>query len=186
MKPYKEEWRDIDGYVGYYQISNNGRVKSIDRVIIRSNNKKQTFKERIIRPAKSPNGYLSVSLFKNGKGKQHTIHSLVATAFLANKNECINHIDGNKENNCVDNLEWCTYSENLYHANKLGLVKHKSRYGKDNSNAKSVVQTLNGRIVKIWDSMADAERNGFSVKSISNCCRGESNSHKGYGWRYCE
>ena len=181
-----EEWRDVKGFEGYYQISNYGRVKSLERIIGRSNGNKQTIRARILKPCISNSGYYEVPLYKDGKGKQYTVHRLVAEAFLRNVNLCVNHIDGNKLNNCVENLEWCTYSDNITHAIKYGLVKHEPKYGKDNPNAKRIVQIHDGMIVKVWDSMADAQRAGFNFKSISNCCRGECKTHKGYEWQYYE
>lgn len=114
-----EEWRDIEGYEGLYQVSNLGRVKSLERVIIRANNRAMPYKEQILKNRKTSNGYLYVSLYKNKQCKNHSIHRLVAQSFIENPNnyEEINHIDENKTNNNVVNLEWCTRKQNMAHGN---------------------------------------------------------------------
>ena len=101
-----EEWRDIKGYEGKYQVSNLGRVKSL--------NYNHTKKEKILSDYPNTYGYLYVNLYKNGKGKPFYIHKLVAQAFIDNPNNYreINHKDENKQNNRVENLEWCNRKYN--------------------------------------------------------------------------
>lgn len=116
-----EIWKDIKGYEGKYQVSNLGNVKSSwmwtgDKYIKR---------EKILRNILYKNGYLYVSLSKDGKVKRFKVNRLVAEAFIDNPYNLpiTNHKDGDKTNNCVSNLEWCTHSENLSHAYKIGLRK---------------------------------------------------------------
>lgn len=112
-----QEWRDIKGYEGKYQVSNLGNVKSLN--FHRKN------KECLLTPKIDKDGYLEIALYKNGKSKYYRIHRLVAIAFISNnenKKE-VNHINGIKSDNRVDNLEWCTSSENQVHAYKTGLQK---------------------------------------------------------------
>ncbi|MGB5637215.1 MAG: NUMOD4 domain-containing protein [Waterburya sp.] len=118
-----EVFVDIRGYEGYYQVSNYGNVKSLDRVIKEKTGKTQTLKSRILKPRTNPSGYYYVGLRKNGTRATFAIHQLLAQAFIPNPNnkKTVNHIDGNKLNNSVSNLEWTTYSENLEHAYKTGL-----------------------------------------------------------------
>ena len=118
----QEIWKDIKGYEGLYQISNLGNVKSI-RYFNHANNKAYT-RNRLLKTSKTEKGYLRVELYKKGKGKKIRVHRLVAETFLPNLYNFkeINHKDGNKQNNCVDNLEWCTHSYNMREACKLGLV----------------------------------------------------------------
>ena len=120
-----EIWKDIKGLEGSYQVSNLGRVKSLARVIKRSDNTIQTFKERILKVLPDNNGYSRVSLPIKGKQTKVRIHRLVAIAFIENKENKkeVNHIDGIKNNNNVTNLEWCTGSENRKHAWDIGLRK---------------------------------------------------------------
>lgn len=112
----QELFRDIVGYEGIYQISNLGNVKSFKRVS----------KGELLKPVYRK-GYATVTLSKNGISKIHSIHRLIATAFIPNPDNLpiINHIDGNKTNNDLSNLEWCTQLENMRHAFKTGLINHK-------------------------------------------------------------
>ncbi len=118
-----EVFADIPGYEGYYQVSNYGNVRSLDRVIKEKTGKTQTIKGRVLKQRINPGGYYYVGLGKNGSKATFAIHQLVAQAFIPNpKNKkTVNHMDGNKLNNSVANLEWSTYSENLEHAYKAGL-----------------------------------------------------------------
>lgn len=117
----EEIWKDIQGYEGLYQVSNLGRVKSLARLDTRG----QRVSEKILKLGKHRAGYFRVNLYKNGKMKQYLVHRLVALAFIPNpeNKEQVNHIDGNKQNNVIENLEWCTHSENIQHAYRTGLAK---------------------------------------------------------------
>jgi len=110
-----EEWRDITGYEGYYQVSSKGNVRSLDRTVVNSTGVESNVKGRNIKYSLVGAGYCQIKLFKNGKRDNKYVHQLVASAFISNpKNYSeINHIDYNKENNCVENLEWCTHMENM-------------------------------------------------------------------------
>lgn len=129
-----EEWRDITGYEGLYQVSNWGRVKTMAR--LHREDRPYMKQERLMKPPVNNVGYPQVCLYKDKKGVIHSVHRLVATAFLERKPEhrVINHIDGNKQNNRIDNLEWCTYGHNQSHAIRTGLIKIVS--GEDTYNAK--------------------------------------------------
>lgn len=119
-----EVWKDIKGYQGYYQVSNFGRVKSLDRIVTYSDKKVHSLKGKILKPMITKHGYETVDLRKNQKRKTSKIHRLVAIAFLKNKKNKpqVNHIDGVKTNNNLSNLEWVNNSENIRHAYKKGLI----------------------------------------------------------------
>lgn len=110
-----EIWKDIPGYEGLYQASNFGRIKSLPR--------KASPRDFLLRFATRPDGYPGCALVKNRKPASFTVHRLIAMTFLSPKKDNleINHIDGNKLNNMVENLEWCTRSENLKHCFRIGL-----------------------------------------------------------------
>lgn len=124
----KEIWKDIKGYEGLYQISNLGRVKSLDRVI-EKRDFSYTIKGKVFKRSLSNKGYVQTELTKNGIRKQFKVHRLVALHFLScenTENLTVNHIDGDKNNNKPENLEWCTLEENMRHAykNKLKFRKY--------------------------------------------------------------
>lgn len=123
-----EEWKDIKGFEGMYQISNLGKVKTL--------NYKNTGEERIRANSLTKDGYLKIRLLYKGKDKTVGVHRLVAEAFIPNieNKETVNHIDGNKQNNIVENLEWANRKEQMVHAYKLKLKKAKK--GIDNINSK--------------------------------------------------
>lgn len=119
----EEVWKDIKGYEGSYQVSNLGRVKSIDRLDSANHRLRGKIKSTSIRP----NGYENVILCKNSKRKGYSVHRLVAEAFISNPENKpqVNHIDENKTNNRVNNLEWCTNKDNMNYGSRTtkALVK---------------------------------------------------------------
>ena len=119
-----EIWKNISGYEGFYQVSNKGRVKSL-----------KWAGGKIMKPSEIRGGYLGTNLY-NHSSHAVRVHQLVAEAFIPNPENkpCVNHIDGNKQNNCVENLEWVTYSENTLHAHRNNLIKTKK--GSEVYNAK--------------------------------------------------
>ena len=183
----KEIWKDIPNYEGLYQVSNLGRIKSLQRkqYCPKTNKINIIKKERILKQHNSK-GYNFVILYKNNNIKNNLVHRLVANAFIDNfKNySYINHIDGNKSNNKVENLEWCTASENTKHAYKNGLSKAKK--GKENIKSKIICQyDLKGNFIKKHYSIMDAEREKqANHSSIIRCCMNRQKSAGGYIWRY--
>ena len=120
----EEKFKDIEGYEGLYQVSNLGRVKSLERYIKISSGGIKKIKETILKFS-TRNGYSIVMIYKNKKGYRKSVNRLVAETFIPNfKNKPqVNHIDGNKLNNVVENLEWCTQKENIEHSYRLGSSK---------------------------------------------------------------
>lgn len=177
-----EEWRDIKGYEGLYQVSNYGRVKSLDY--------NHTGEERILKPVrlamKSGNAYYQVHLCKDGKTNSKRVHRLVAQAFIPNPNGLpdINHKDENGLNNRVDNLEWCTHKYNCNYGTRNGRIKQKMINGK---TSKPVYQySIDGKLIKEWTSLNEIERQtGYSCAHICKCCSGERKTAYGYKWSYC-
>ena len=189
----EEIWRDIKGYEGYYQVSNLGKVRSLDRYIVNKKGERKHFTEKYLAQV-SRRDYLGVTLSKNNKSKMFSTHILVAETFIPNPENKpeINHIDGNKQNNKVDNLEWCTRSENELHAYKNGLANPSDRqkqaakkYAKENYSKKVVQYSLNGEFIKEWNSMHDVWRElGIRPSYICRCCKGLRRQTCGYIWKY--
>lgn len=120
-----EIYKSVLGYEGIYEVSNLGNVRSLDRIVIYKDGRKRLWKGVLMTGGKTPTGYEFVSLKISGKVNQQYIHRLVAFHFIPNSEnkKTVNHIDGNKSNNAMFNLEWNTPSENSIHAVKLGLSK---------------------------------------------------------------
>jgi hypothetical protein len=139
-----EVWKDIKGYEGHYQISNLGRVKSLSRAVKSRVGVFGTKKEIILKPFKNGDGYLKYKLCINGKEKSVISHRLVANEFLENplNKPQVNHKNGIKDDNRVDNLEWVTSSENVIHslANNLKIPQKGSEHGMSKLTEKEVLE----------------------------------------------
>lgn len=180
----KEEWKDIEGYEGLYQISNFGRIKSFDREVKQWNGFKTInvlYKGKIIKLKKTNRGYLRVSLSKKGVISCFNVHRLVAKHFLNNYDEnlTVDHIDCDKTNNVISNLRMVTLKENiqLSYKNKLHKLKRVGKY------------TLEDELIEIYDSVAEASRkNNCSSQLIKNCCDRKKYclTGKKYKWKYEE
>lgn len=167
----EEIWKPIKGYEGLYEISNWGRVKSL--------NYHHTGKPRLLRPKVDKYGYLVVCFCKDGKRKYFFVHRLVAQSFIPNPDNLpqVNHKDENKKNNNADNLEWCTCLYNINYGS------HNERRAKTQS--KPVLQfSLTGEFIREWLSISECGRNGFYTSCVCRCCNGELKSHKGFKWCY--
>lgn len=168
------QWRDVAGYEGLYRISDEGDVIALPR-IVECNGKLMHRKGNPIKPhLRGKNGlyYVAVSLSKNGKTKAHSVHRLVAEAFLPNENGLpeINHKDENPFNNRVDNLEWCSRQYNI-----------------DYSKSKPVAQIDGGRVVARFKSIKEAGRQtGIKRTGINNVLTGWAETAGGFHWAYCD
>lgn len=201
----QELFRDIEGYEGLYQISNLGNVRSF-KAVSKGGNLKPVYRK----------GYLTVTLRKNGVSKIHSIHRLIATAFIPNPDNLpvINHIDGNRGNNDISNLEWCTQLENMRHAFKTGLIKHKPLTDEQKLKVSTTTKEAMSR-PEIKEKMRQLAKGKVGVKSarhkevinldtgetfisvreaskfyrihesnLASCCRGERSIAGGYHWKY--
>lgn len=177
----QEEWKDVRGFEGYYQISNLGRVKSVERVVKKKNGTLMKVSEKIRVLSQTTDNYSYVVLAKNGKNKTFLVHRLVAETFIGNPNNlpCVNHKDENKQNDCVDNLEWCTYEYNNTYKN-IHL-----RRCQDNIRRMVIQYDLDMHEIKRWDSIIEAAK-FYNIQSanISACCMYRRNHCAGFKWRY--
>jgi hypothetical protein len=141
----EEIWKDIEGYERYYQVSNFGRVKSLERIVKHSKGGKKIVKERILNNCICGSGYYTVLLAKEGVNKRIMNHVLVAKSFLKNPNNkrTVNHIDCNKLNNNLSNLEFSTDSENQIHASKNGLKPKGEKHVNSKIKSKDVLYIRN-------------------------------------------
>lgn len=178
-------WKDIKGYEGIYQVSNYGQVKSLRRLRKSSKGSVCIVRERLMKSKIDKYGYVAYSLCKESKMSYFTSHRLVALAFIENKHNYkqINHINGNKLDNSIYNLEWCDNQHNMKEAYRLGLSK--ARKSKDNLLSKKIGKIKDGIFVKEYHSLSDACFDNKVVKSaIGNCLKGRSKSCAGFQWVY--
>lgn len=183
----KEMWKDVEGYEGYYQVSNKGRVKGLERTVYAGRGRTRKQYEKIMSDNKhNGRGYKLVSLSKDGISKNKYIHRLVAEAFIKNGNNFpqVNHKDEDVGNNRVDNLEWCTQKYNNNYGTKKERLSEILR--KNNVHCKPVLRiSKTGFIIKKYDSINDASKEmNVSSQAISDCLRGKQKHSAGYRWEY--
>ncbi len=188
----QEVFKDVSGYEGSYQVSNLGRVKSLERTRLTNKGGSTKVNERILYSNTDSNGYEYVSLSKGGTMKSLKVHRLVGLCFIPNPENKpqINHKNGIKSDNNYHNLEWCTCRENAIHAFQLGLrLPNNYWLGKTGSlHNKSIPvsqYTLDGEFIKSYGSMREAEREaGTHGTLISKVCNGIYKQAGGFKWEY--
>jgi len=165
-----EKWADVAGYSGSYQVSSLGRVRSVERVDSDGNRRRG---QHMI-PYRKANGYVAVTLWSCGKGKERYVHRLVAAAFIDNPNDLpqVNHKDGDTANNAVENLEWVTNAENQTHARRVLAKGVRAVCGISEASGEEVY----------FPSLQHAVEAGFVRANIQKCIAGTRNVHRGYKW----
>ena len=181
----EEIWKPIVGYEDLYEISSFGNVRSLDKYVNCKNNSKRLIKGKVISQFIN-HGYKIVDLTKNGQRKHCRVHRLVAQAFIPNydNKEDVNHIDGNKTNNRIENLEWCTRQENIIHALENGL--------NSSTNYQYAIKVTNKKIYcyetnEIYNSMSEAS----SILNVPRSyvwrkCHNKTKDYKGYTFKIIE
>lgn len=208
-----EEWRKIKinkngidyDFSDSYEVSNLGNVRSLDRYVVSSNGRRRFIKGKMRTPILDKDGYLLVSLWKDGKGGMFKIHRLVCTAFLPNPNNLpiINHRDENPANNTLDNLEWCNAEYNSNYGNAIDKRTESWKNQWCVAQSKKMLETrrknecvgspkyvlqicpLTKCIIKMYSSMSEAQRE-TKILHIDAVCRGERNKAGGYEWMYLD
>jgi len=182
-----EIWKSIIGYEGFYEVSNLGKIRSVDRIVHCSDGRSFTQKGKIIKThlsgPKEYKNYIYVQLSKNGERKNHSVHRLVATAFIPNPDNLseINHKDEKGWNNVVENLEWCDRTYQM----RYGTIKE--RVAK--KIEKPVLQIKNGKVIKRFCSVEQAAiETGVNSTNISRVCKGGKyrKTAGGFNWEYAE
>lgn len=181
-----EKWKPIKNYEGLYEVSNTGKVRSVTREVKTTNGRTVKTQGKELKPisskltARHPNPMFHVELWKNNQRKVFMIHRLVAETFIPNPEgkPQVNHKDGNRYNNGVSNLEWCTCSENSLHAYKTGLTKPK--------RAKPIIGTniITGESKEFASTYEAAREIGGNDCAIRGALKGRTKTSGGYTWKY--
>lgn len=166
----KEIWKDVIGYEGYYKVSDYGRVKSLNRIIVTKREVRRNIPERILVNYLNGCGYPNVGLTRRCKTIMYSVHSILMKAFVPTtiSGVEVNHIDGNPLNNKLDNLEWVSHAENMAHAGRIGLMPHginhchakismdmggeiKNRYALGGVSTRTLAKEYGVNYVTIWE-----------------------------------
>lgn len=173
-----EEWRDVVGYDYEYKISSFGRLASLHKRKVAKNGSSLNRKPKILKPYTNSLGYNVTSLQKGGRQKTVKLHRLVAEAFWENPQNLpsIDHIDRNKQNNCVSNLRWCNQSLNMQNPLTKAVMS--------DVKSKPVICIYPDNKTKTFKSAYVARFNGFDPSSITKVCKNKKSTHKGCRWMY--
>lgn len=179
----KEIWKDIPEYEGLYQASNLGKIKSLERFT----NDGHHVMSKILKPSLAK-GYLKVNLCKDNVAKTIYVHKLVAKTFLDNKENfpCINHKNENKQDNRLDNLEWCTYFYNTHYGTSINRNR-KTQLNCKKTSKQVIKLSENDEIICRYLSINEAMRlTNVNAINICQCCKGKRKTAGGYIWRYAD
>ena len=179
-----EIWKPISGYEGFYEVSNLGRIRSLERIVECSDGRKRKIKDRTLKGSSYSGGYSGVTLHKDGCAKFVNIHRIVAEAFVPNplEKEEVNHKDENPSNNHASNLEWVTCKENI----NYGTRTERARKAIVEAQGRAVRQlSIDGELVAEYESLSAAcNATGTHVSNITKCAKGVYKTAGGYIWKY--
>lgn len=175
-----EEWRDVIGYEGLYQVSNLGRVRSLDRWCPTKGGAKQLRKGKLVSIHVNRYGYEYVSLSADGKHKNASVHRLVLAAFVGESDLTVNHINEDKLDNRLCNLEYLSAKDNL----NYGGARQRQMDGILSRRVPvECFDIETGETINVYAGVNEVRKYGFCPQSVSHCCNGKIKSHGGYGWR---
>lgn len=192
----EEVWKDIEGFEGYYQVSNLGRVKSLDRVVQFKDGRSRLFKGTILSQGHHKDtGYMTINLSKESKLYPKDVHRLVAKAFVLNPDNlpCVDHINCIKTDNRSDNLRWCTHEQNIHYAMNAGLIDIKAKIAilKDPKTRLASWESTRHPVMrsdgKCFDTVSEAALvTGCSRRAITLILNGTNKSVHGYSFTYID
>lgn len=181
----EEIWKDIERFEGCYQVSTLGNVRSIDRYVKCGENGIKFQLGKTLKQSKNKYGYMQVRLSKSRKNKfSYTVHRLVAIAFIPNDNnyDQVNHIDGNKQNNYIENIEWCDNSYNQIHAYQNGL-QDRSKYYAGRKRRMVAKLSKDLQILSVYETVTQAAKeNEISESCVDRVCLKQRKTTNGYKW----
>lgn len=183
----KEEWRSVKQYDGTYEVSSLGNVRSVPRIVKYKDGRIREYQSVVLKQNKGSHGYRMVGLATCGKVKASLVHRIACEAFLVNhkSSRTVNHIDGNKVNNVLENLEWATDSENQKHAYRIGLNRVDIKARKSGKQARffkrSVLAKKDGESVMLSGNK-EMRKHGFDPVGIWRCLNGLRKTHRGFSF----
>lgn len=176
----EEVWVRVPGYAGSYEVSNAGRVRSVDRKCPTKSGAMQTRKGRILKQQVNRYGYLYVTLCDGTKHRNTSVHRIVMSAFKGDSPLTVNHINEDKRDNRLENLEYMTAEENLAYG--TGVARRIEGAKRTRTPVESY-DLETGETVQRFDGVNETAKYGYSPQTVSHCCNGKNKSHRGLGWR---
>ena len=183
-----EVWKPVQGYEGYYEVSNMGRVRSCTRMRKSKNGSLHEWKGKILSPDEHiRDGHLRVTLCVNNVSRRFLVHRLVAEAFIENPHDypIVNHKNENPHDNSVENLEWCDWKYNSnYGTNKERISEKQKGKAKVRCRKKLFQYSMDGKLINVYESRNAAGHAGYAINNISKAIHRGNGKYRGFIWSY--